>query len=70
MLYYEYGPVGTVCEPRESEALGGNVPQYHFVHHKAHMAWPGLEQGPATIRLGYDTALTELNKTSSSCRPL
>jgi hypothetical protein len=30
----------------EIEVLGGNVPQYHFLHHKSHMTWPGIELGP------------------------
>jgi hypothetical protein len=29
----------------ETEELGENQPQRHFVHHKSHMTRPGLEPG-------------------------
>jgi hypothetical protein len=45
----------------ETEVLGENLPQWHFVPHKSHMTWTGLEPGsrggkPATNRPSYGTA--------------
>jgi hypothetical protein len=30
----------------ETEVLGENLPQWHFVHQKFFMTWPELEPGP------------------------
>jgi hypothetical protein len=35
----------------ETEVLGENLPQRHFVHHKSHMTRPGLEPAVGSQRL-------------------
>jgi hypothetical protein len=36
----------------ETELLGENLPQRHFIHHKSHLTRPGLEPGPPRWEAG------------------
>jgi hypothetical protein len=42
---YDCGAVGGMRIGRGTEVLGENLPQFHFLRHKSHMTWPGLEPG-------------------------
>jgi hypothetical protein len=37
---------------RDTEVLRENLPQCHYVNHKSHMTWPGLEHGPPRWEAG------------------
>jgi hypothetical protein len=42
----------------ETEVLGENLRQRHFVHHKSHMTRPGLERRAAAVKSQRLTAWT------------
>jgi hypothetical protein len=49
----------------ETEVLGENLHQCHFINHKSQMTWPALEPGrrdgkQATNRFSYGTAQSDI----------
>jgi hypothetical protein len=60
---------------RETEVLGENLAQCHFVHHKPHMLFPDANLGnrggmPASNRLSYGTALFIYRVSQEECARL
>jgi hypothetical protein len=43
------GDCGAIGGMKETEVLGENLPQRHFVHNKSHMTRPGLEPRAAAV---------------------
>jgi hypothetical protein len=48
----ECGAIGGMRMVGETEVLGTNLPQCHFVHHKSHMTRPVLEHEPQRWEAG------------------
>jgi hypothetical protein len=46
------GATGGMRIGRGTEVLWENLTEFHFVHHKSHMTWPGLEPGPPRWEAG------------------